>query len=543
MDYEALIQGCAYKLQDDLTPEELEAWTYERARCQLSLLRFLKWVKVIVPPIPGESRTVIIPLDMRPHLKKIVATLLTKNLISVLKARQIWISTITAAYVTWYALSKMGANSFLFSQGQDAAKELLLKCRNIYDYLPNFLKFELDPDSTEAIGFAPMKSIIKAFPSTASAGISYTASIIVWDEHAKHEYADQNYTHAKPIIDRGAQAISIFTADPFGNDNLATSLFQGALDGKNGYTPLFFPYDVVPGRDDKWYEDTKKSIPDRELSGLGPDLYMAKNYPGSIEEALSLAQDVRVFEKQVLDALKEETRFPLILSSEEFDSSVCNIYKDYHVGNFYIAGSDVGQGLGGDYSVTAIMDVKTGNVVADIMRNDLKPDVFAYHSVQLLKHYQNPKWWIEHNITGGGRDVIKKAVELGYRKLGYRGDKPILWSEIDDNEVLKRVGFFTSEKDRMDLFGQLIPATNNYQLRIYSKEGLKQFYGIIRNSRKQGKIEATGGQHDDYVIAVGICWLKRGDVRTEFGQVKPIETLTFRKEHPDVIEKILARAR
>lgn len=540
LDYDTILQNCAYKLEGELTPEEAEVWTYERARCQESLLRFLQWVKVIVPPVPGQTRESIVPLDMRPHLKKIIATFMQKNLISVLKARQIWISTITAAYVTWFALSKVGANIFLLSQGQDAAKELLLKCRNIYEYLPNFMKFPLDPDSTESIGFKPMKSVIKALPSTQSAGIGYTASIVVWDEHAKHEYADQNYTHAKPVVDRGAQAISIFTADPFGNDNLATSIFTDALEGKNGFTPLFFPYDVVPGRDEIWYEYTKKTIPERDLQGLTPELYMVKNYPSSIEEALSLLEDVRVFDKQMLDAMKEETRYPLLLGWEDLDSSICNIYKDYHVGNFYIAASDVGQGLGGDYSVTCIMDVRTGELVADIFRNDLKPDVFALHSVKLLNHYQNPYWWIEHNIPGGGRDVIKKAVELGYRKLGYRGDKPLLWSQITDNEVLKRVGFFTDEKNRADLFGALIPAVNNYQMRIYNKEGLKQFYGIIRNTRHGGKIEASGGGHDDYVIAAGICWLRRNDVKMQYGQVKPVETLTFRHGNSE-LDKVLAR--
>ena len=155
-----------------------------------------------------------------------------------------------------------------------------------------------------------------------------------------------------------------------------------------------------------------------------------------------------------------------------------------------------------------------------------------------MRHYHSPLWWPEANLYG--RTVIKKAIELGYRRFGYRGDKPISWNNIGDDD-LRRVGFFTDEKHRGDLFGSLIPAINDYQIKIYNQQGLKQFYGIIRNANNKGKIEAMSSQHDDYVIAVGICWLKKGDVRTSFGPIKPLETLTFNEQQPAVIQRLIDR--
>ena len=513
-----------------LPDEERRAveWCFQQEvrMCQGSFLRFLRWCKVVEAPIPGQSGGGVTPLVLWGHTKVVVASLLKDKMISVLKARQIGLSTIISAYVLWYAMCHVGGNVLLFSKGQPEAKELLAKSRRIWESLPYFLRLKLDPDSTEELGFTTMKSSIKAFPSTASAGISYTASIVVCDEHAEHPYADENYLSTKPTRDKGGQFISIFTADPYSNDNLATVIFNDALEGKNDFRSLFFPYDVMPGRDDAWYEATKRNIPERDIAKLSPALYMAKNYPKSIEEALGTIDEVAPFEKRALNAMMEDTRFP-VLGLEGVDASVCNIYKDYHVGNYYVAASDVSHGLMGDYSVTCILDVKTGDVVADIMTRELKPEDFAEQSVELLKHYHNPLWWVENNITGGGREVIKKAVELGYRKLGYRGEKAIRWSDIDDNETLKRVGFFTGERERADMFGQLIPAINDLQMRIYSKEGLKQFYNIVRNSRKNGKIEATSSMHDDYVIAVGFAWLYRKQVLTGGDIIKPIDTLSF----------------
>ncbi len=899
MDYEEILNGCAYKDELELTPAEREVWEHERAICQLDFLHFLKWVKIIRPPMPGQYAESIIPFGMPKHIKKVIKTFLTKPLISILKARQIYLSTIISIYVVWYALGKVGANILLYSQGQDEAKELLQKCRNIYDQLPGFLKFRLDPDSKEAIGFPATKSVIRALPSTTSAGVGFTASILVWDEHAKHEYADANYIHSKPTRDSGGQVISIFTADPFGNDNLATAIFEDALKDKNGFTPLFFPYDVIPERDAEWYNQTMSSIPDRDLAKLSPLLYMAKNYPhclspdtliatdegilpicesayafrsgrgqlfevttnngrflkvtnehlimtpngykplgilepgsavllkqptfaedyvtlpiqsyyynenrtilidekwgeflglyagdgsfaatcngsdrsvaqtvsivcdgkdtdllayieilfddlfgghstrkfskakamevrksrtgmtelfdsfgilytngnskrrrvcvppsilrsprsviraflrgvfeadggiyghygkqgkyhgrtvvfcakgidfirqvqflllgfgitsrvkkriatakvqgkshkyttnmltlkkkelekfieeigfmsqrkigvadrglsdksfnkphpivyedviesiqpgeitelwdatvnpdhcfsangiyvhNSIEEALSMAASVAVFDKKVLNIMMQDVRGQ-INEGWDFDNSIIHIYKDYHVGNRYVAASDVGWGVGADFSVTGIMD-EHGEIVADIMTNNLEPDLFTFHSVELLKHYRNPWWWIENNTAGGGRIVIKKAVELGYKKLGHKKD--VMWSQLDRTEELNKIGFSTNEKSRTDLFGALIPGINDYQLKVYNEQGLRHFYNMIRNANKGGKIEGISSTHDDYVIMVGICLLKRKDAKQEI--LKPVETLTFNPTGiPPVIQNIIDR--
>jgi hypothetical protein len=234
---------------------------------------------------------------------------------------------------------------------------------------------------------------------------------------------------------------------------------------------------------------------------------MTKNYPRSIEESLSIAGNVAAFDRKVLGIMKEDIRSKINYNWDEIDDK-CNIYKDYHAGESYVAGCDVGQGVGGDYSAFGIMD-SGGQIVADIVTNDVKPEDFTELCIDLLKHYRNPWWWKENNFTGGGRTVIRKAAELQYRKLGYRGEKPIQWFNLD--EEIKRIGFFTGEKERADLFGQLIPAINDNLIRVYNSNGLDQFFSVIRNADKGGRIEATSGKHDDYVIMTGICWVKRKD--------------------------------
>ena len=513
-------------LKDSYSPEDEGYLKLERQICEENEFRFLRYCKIITVPSIGQVGGGLTPFKVTTHVKKILDTFSKDRLVSILKARQIWVSTTIAAYVLWYALFHEGANILLYSKGQLEARELLDKSKRVFDQLPGFLRLKTGLESREELSFPTMKSVIHALPSTETAGIGYTASIIVADEHAEHEYARQNYTHSRPTIDTNkGQFISVFTENPWDKANLATEIFEDALEGKNGFTPLFFPYTVIEGRDENWYEDVKRTIPDSALGGLTPELYMFKNYPRSIEEALSTPQTVSAFDREVLRAMEEDANKQSKIF-KDFDLRI-NIYRDYHAGEFYIAASDVSLGVGKDYQATVIMNVRTGVVVADILDNHTNEEEFTLLSMEMLKLYNNPKWWIEFNLYG--RRVIDIAKSSGYRNLGYRDSKR------------EKPGFVTDERTRADLFSGLVSAINNYQITMYNSEGVRQLSSMIRNANKNGRIEARSGGHDDYSIAVGLCWLKKKEVNINFSS-EPLRTLDFgKREHPAIIEKILAR--
>ena len=503
-------------LKEEYTPDDKALLDYDwNVLCKESIFHFLRYCKIVEAPSPVNRGGGLVSFVIAPHVKVILDSFLNKRFISILKARQIWISTTISAYVLWYAMFHEGANILLYSKGQLEARELLDKSKRIYTELPQYFRLKLGLESREEISFPDMKSFIRALPSTQTAGIGYTASIIVWDEHAEHEYARENYMHSKPTIDKAGQCISCFTENAWDKDNLATELFEGALAKKNGWTAIFFPYNVVVGRDEKWYEDVKSGIPDNELNGLSPELYMLKNYPRSIEEALSVPQTVRAFDKEVLKAMKQEAdKQPRIHIEEEgLDYRYINVYRDYHAGSFYVAASDVSLGVGRDYQVTVVMDVKTGVVVADILDNTINEEIFTLMSLQLMGVYHNPKWWIEFNLYG--RRVVEIAKSNGYRNLGYRDTKR------------EKAGFVTDEKTRADIFAGLIPAVNNYQISVFNSKGITQLEDLIRNADKQGRIEARSGGHDDYPIALGICWFKKKDVSVVTQETEAIDSLHF----------------
>jgi hypothetical protein len=256
-----------------------------------------------------------------------IAALLSRKLIVILKSRQIGASWIVSAYCLWYAMFKTGASIMLFSKGEKEAWELLAKCRRVYSQLPSCMKISIKPDSSEEMSFPVRLSSIRAFAATEAAGISFTSSVVVCDEWEEHPYADQNYLASKPTRDAGGQFIGIFTVNKLKPDTLAKAIERDAVEGKNDFTPLFFPYNSRPGRDEKWYDETKRGIPERELATLTPELYMEQNYPRSREEALRTTQSVSAFDHKSLDQMMGQTRNPV--SVKELDSLVIKIFKPY----------------------------------------------------------------------------------------------------------------------------------------------------------------------------------------------------------------------
>jgi hypothetical protein len=512
-EYNTLLQGAAYKDYNECSPQELAVLAKEKDLCSKSISRFIKYVKILQPPTqtnPGGE----VKFELWEHVKKFLSALLHEKLIVLLKSRQIGASWTIAVFCLWKALFNEGDTTLLFSKGKTEAAELLAKCRRVYMSLPPFLKIRLDPDSATEIGFPSMKSSIKAFAATETAGISFTASRIVADEWIEHPFAEQNYLASKPCIDAGGQFIGIFTINKEKLSSLPVGIFNGAVKKKNGFCPLFFGYSVRPERSDEWYKQTMDSIPESELGTLTPGMYMACNYPKTIAEALSPAQTIAAFNLDSLKWMMGETKNPI--PQPEFDNAIVHVYKPHSLGNFYIAGTDTSHGVGKDYSVTLLLNVKTGEVVADVMSNIISEEELAMWSVKLLNLYGKPLWFIEDNDWG--RSTILAAERMNYRNFGYQ-----------DKEK-KKPGFRTvgGDSGRNALWGSLIPAINNKQVIVYNIVGLSQFFDVIRNAEKGGRIEAMANRHDDYPMALAIAWYKKNEVHTEEVSYQPIETAHFR---------------
>jgi len=455
-------------------------------------------VQVTMPPDPTVlgGGGGLIDFEMWDHLHEVVALVGEKKLLNFMKARQVGLSWVIAAYALWLAMYHDASNVLLFSQGDKEAKSLLKKIHSIYDSLPEWMTEPLGRDNTSEMEFPVTKSIIQALPATEKAGRSETVSLIVQDEADFHEHIDVNFAAMKPTIDAGGQIIQISTVDKNKPLSLFKTIFRNALEGLNGWTARFYGWDVRPERDQAWYDRVEREAPD--TPEMSKELYMEQEYPKTWQEALRPSRVLAAFDTDVLNDMFEFARDP----RETKENGNVRIWQKWHSGGRYAAGGDSSHGTGRDSSVLVIIDCNTGNVVADVKGNLLSTEEFARMSVALLEEYESPKAAIEDNDWGVA--VIRAMQDLEYNNLYERKNK--------DGEDSGNVGWHTDEKSRYALFGDLIPAINSSLITMYAEDGINDFLSVVRNPEKNGRIEAAAGLHDDYPMAVGMAWMLRNEV-------------------------------
>ena len=132
----------------------------------------------------------------------------THRLNLILKARQMGITWIALYYCTHDLVFNLGHTVVALSKTEDDAKELVRRMSVILDNQPEILRagglvWRATATSvliTDTSG--KLVSTFKAFPSSPSAGRSFTGNILLLDEWAFQEYAEEIWTSAYPTINR-----------------------------------------------------------------------------------------------------------------------------------------------------------------------------------------------------------------------------------------------------------------------------------------------------------------------------------------------------
>ena len=478
------------KQQDQLLEQRAGLWI-EAAK--LSFREFLRFVKVDQPGIG------MVPLQMWDHVNEVVDALEKYRLIEIAKARQIGITTILSAYALWHAMFTPRGRVLVFSKGESDAWKFLEKSRGTYQMLPPALQVPLGGiNNREHMSFANSGSI-EAFPSTEDAGRGINPTLVLMDEADRHEYFEAAYNSVKPgLEDQQGQLVIFSTVNPYKLGGLFQDLYQNAPG--NGFHKLFFGWRVRPNRTDEWYKAEELTYQDKAL--------FEKEFPETEQEAFAPARALAAFDLDVLAGMKQDVKEPI--EQPTLGNGVkANIYQSFQPGKRYAAATDTSHGTGHDFAVTAILDTTTGYVVADIYSAVINPQQLGVASVELLNMYDSPIWAIEDNDWGAV--TILTAQELHYRKLYHYAEGKAGWHTFDTG------GLTHPEGSRYVIWGDLIEAINRRALTIPNGEGLAQFFTVIRNPEKRGRIEAQQGAHDDYPMSLAIAWQLRSKARPAAG--------------------------
>ncbi len=155
-------------------------------------------------------------LEPWPWQRRLAQVWREERQVVILKARQLGVSWMAAAYALWTALTEKGALILLVSQTEADAVELLAKVQFIFDHLPPFLQPEAK-SNVRCLKLPDLHSAIVALPSTRRAGRGRTARLVIADEHSQHAWAEANFAALQPMMEAGGQFLILSTADGTGN--------------------------------------------------------------------------------------------------------------------------------------------------------------------------------------------------------------------------------------------------------------------------------------------------------------------------------------
>ena len=282
----------------------------------------------------------------------------------ILKARQLGISTITAAYVAWMMMFHRDKNVLVIATKFGTAANLVKKVKAIHKHLPEWMRIaNISIDNRTSFELSN-GSQIKASSTSSDAGRSEALSLLVIDEAAHVEGLDELWTGLYPTLSTGGRCIALSTPNGVGNWFHQTCMDSEAENNDFYLTTL--PWDVHPDRDKEWFAKETKNMSRRQIA---QELECNFNMSG---ETVFHPEDMEAIQAQLCDP-KYKTGFDRNLW----------IWEEYKPENSYFISADVARGDGQDYSTFLVLKVETSDVVAEY-HGKATPDMFSDVLVQAV---------------------------------------------------------------------------------------------------------------------------------------------------------------
>jgi len=401
----------------------------------------------------------------------------------ILKARQLGISTITAAYVAWMMLFHRDKNVLVIATKFGTAANLVKKVKSIHRYLPKWMKIaDISIDNRTSFELSN-GSQIKASSTSSDAGRSEALSLLVIDEAAHVEGLDELWTGLYPTLSTGGRCIALSTPNGVGN-----WFHQTCVDAemeKNDFFLTTLPWNLHPDRDKEWYDKETKNMSSRQIA---QELECNFNMSGET-----------VFHPEDMEILQELVCEPKYRTG--FDRNLW-IWEEHSPEYNYLISADVARGDGQDYSTFLIFKLETNEVIAEYQGKPT-PDIFADMLNEVGKEYGGCMIVVENNSVGW--TVLSKLQDYDYPNLFYSKKSTHEYVEPYLAEHSSAVpGFSTTQKTRPIIIAKFEEFVRNKIINIKSKrlfEEMKTFIWL------NGKPQAMKKHNDDLIMACAIgCW-------------------------------------
>ena len=474
----------------------------------------------------------------------------------ILKARQLGFSTFTEGYIYWDTSTQELRNSLIVAHEDKATQNLFQMSKLFYEMLPDsirpmtkysnqrVLQFENPTNDLEEKRQNPglRSKITLATAGTSDTGRSGTYHNVHVSEIAFFPNAKNTMTAIMQCVPDEPNTMVVMESTANGIGGYFYDMWNDAVEGKNDFTPLFFPWFADKNyttpfnslqekhafiervnaiqRDEGGKEYHTEEYILKEEFGLtyeqlnwrdktiankcGGDLDMFhQEYPATpVEAFISSGRprfNMRALKEYELGSECQKKTCNICKSGikykvDEDPNGLLKIWQDPEPNKYYVIGCDVAEGLiTGDYSVAVVMDEKL-NVVAK-WRGHIDPDLFGDILVDLAMYYNEAYLAIENN--NHGLTTIKSVLRREYFNLFYTKT----YDKVTD-QMTKKVGWSTTRKTKPMAIDTLAEYLRERYLNIKDMDIISELYSYVIDSK--GSTNAQQGKHDDCVMALAI---------------------------------------
>ena len=453
----------------------------EIVRCGKKPDYFINTYAKITHPMKG-----LIPFHLYPFQADLLNSFEDHRFNVILKARQLGISTISAAYVAWLMMFHREKNVLVIATKFNTAANLVKKVKSIIKNLPPWLRISnVDIDNRTSF-ILSNGSQIKASSTSGDAGRSEALSLLVIDEAAHVEGLEELWMGLYPTLSTGGRCIALST--PNGVGNWFHKIYSEAESSLNDFYPTILPWDVHPDRDQNWFEKETRNMSRREIA---QELECNFNMSGET-----------VFAPENMETYLNSVREPKYRTG--FDRNLW-IWEERKPDNTYIVSADVARGDGKDFSVAQVFKIETMEIIAEY-QGKVTPDIFSRVLFDLGQEYGNALLIVENNSVGFA--VLDKLKDMQYPNL-YHSVKSTheFVEEYKADQMTNAVaGFSTTSKTRPLIVAKMEEFIRNNLVKIYSSRLLSEMKTFVWNN---GRPEAMRSYNDDLIMACAVgCWVR-----------------------------------
>lgn len=335
--------------------------------------------------------------------KRVLRALRDNRFNIVLASRQVGKTTMMTIYTLWVACFSEDQRILVVANKEQTAINIFKRIRLAYEQLPNWLKPGVIEYGKTSMVLANGSSI--GISTTSSdAGRGDSCNCLVLDELAfiDNHLVESFWKSVYPIISSSKKSKIFIASTPNGTGNLFHEIYSGAIKGKNNWLASRIDWWEIPGRDEKWKQDTIQSLGSSEI----------------FDQEFG-CQFIETGESVIDENLVRKCMLTLRDPDHVFDDGDYKVWSLPREDRLYCIGVDVSEGVGEAATVVQIIDITNLTEIEQVAMynsNSISPYNFTTKLLDILRQWGSPPVLIERNNCGA--QVVDTLLNVhGYDNL------------------------------------------------------------------------------------------------------------------------------